>query len=51
MKFLLTWSSATATRHETYDTFAKMSDDDDAADHPGVTLVGRCTMSPLVQER
>ena len=41
MKFLLTWSSAPATRHETYETFAKMSDDDDAADHPGVTLVGR----------
>ena len=41
MKFLLTWSSDPATRHETYETFAKMSDDDDAADHPGVTLVGR----------
>ena len=41
MKFLLTWSSAPATRHEAYDTFAKMSDDDVAADHPGVTLVGR----------
>ena len=41
MKFLLTWSSNPETRHEVYETFAKMSDDDDAADHPGVTLVGR----------
>ena len=41
MKFLLTWSGAPATRHEAYDAFAKMSDADDAADHPGVTLVGR----------
>ena len=41
MKFLLTWSGDPDTRHEAYDTFAKMSDADDAADHPGVTLVGR----------
>ena len=41
MKFSLTWSSDPATRHDVYKTFAQMSDDDDAADHPGVTLVGR----------
>ena len=41
MKFLLTWSGNPDTRHEVYETFAKMSDDDDAADHPGVTLIGR----------
>lgn len=41
MKFSLTWSSEPSTRHEVYKTFAQMSDDDDAADHPGVTLVGR----------
>ncbi len=41
MKFLLTWSGEADKRHEAYETFAKMSDADDAADHPGVTLVGR----------
>ncbi len=41
MKFLLTWSGEVDKRHEAYETFAKMSDADDAADHPGVTLVGR----------
>ena len=41
MKFLLTWSGNADKRHEVYETFGKMSDADDAADHPGVTLVGR----------
>ncbi len=41
MKFSLTWSSDPSTRHDAYKTFAQMSDDDDVADHPGVTLVGR----------
>lgn len=41
MKFMVSWSSNTATRHDTYEAFAKMSDADDAADHPGLTLIGR----------
>ena len=41
MKFVLTWSSVMDTRHEVYKNFAQMSDADDAADHAGVTLVGR----------
>ena len=41
MKFLITWSSDADKRHEVYETFAKMSDADDDADHPGVTLLGR----------
>ena len=41
MKFLMTWSNTPAARHEAYKAFARMSDEDDAADHPGVTLIGR----------
>ena len=41
MKFLVAWSSAPETRHEAYEAFAQMSDADDAADHPGVNLIGR----------
>ena len=41
MKFMLTWSSIPETRHEAYRAFAEMSDADDDADHPGVTLIGR----------
>ena len=41
MKLQISWSGDAATRHETYTTFAKMSDADDAADHPSVTRIGR----------
>ena len=41
MKFLVTYSSAPNVREEGYKAFAQMSDADDAADHPGVPLIGR----------
>ena len=41
MKFLLTWTNSPETRHKAYKAFSEMSDEDDAADHPGVTLIGR----------
>jgi len=34
-------ASDVATSHETYEAFVKMSDSDDAADHPGLALIGR----------
>lgn len=41
MKFLITYTSDAAVREEGYKAFAQMSEADDAADHPGVTLIGR----------
>ena len=41
MKYMMHWSSDPETRHDVYKTFGQMSDADDQADHPGVTLIGR----------
>ena len=41
MKFMLSWSTFAATRHDALRTFAGMTDADDEADHPDVTLIGR----------
>ena len=41
MKYMMHWSSDPETRHDAYKTFGQMSDADDQADHPGVTLIGR----------
>ena len=41
MKFMITWSTHTANRHEVFKTFAAMTDADDETDHPGVTVIGR----------
>ena len=41
MKFMVTWSTHTATRHDVFKTFAAMADTDHETDHPGVTLLGR----------
>ena len=41
MKFLITYSSTPSVREEGYKAFAQMSGADDAADHPGVTIIGR----------
>lgn len=41
MKFMITWSTHTAHRHEVFKTFAAMTDANDETDHPGVTVIGR----------
>jgi|TARA_B100000686_G_C16166290_1_gene654101 hypothetical protein len=41
MKFLVSWTSAPGVREEGYKGFAQMSDADHAADHAGVTIIGR----------
>ena len=41
MKYMMHWSSDPETRHDAYKTFGQMSDAEDQADHPGVTLIGR----------
>ncbi|MBB76422.1 MAG: hypothetical protein CMJ75_18105 [Planctomycetaceae bacterium] len=41
MKFMITWSTHTANRHDVFQTFAAMTDADHETDHPGVTVIGR----------